>query len=81
MRFVSASLVTQFVIFAGTVAAVDMPPLPQIVARFAETTDLWQAIFIGNFLPGRRFYPINAPVSEAWIDFIRQNGAQKIYEG
>lgn len=48
--------------------------MPNIVARFPETKDLWNGLYFGSFLPGYHFWPIDSPVSEPWRNFLAAEG-------
>lgn len=48
--------------------------IPEIVGRFQESKDLWNAAHVGRYLPGYHFYPIDDVVSAAWQRYVRTHG-------
>ena len=48
--------------------------MPDIVARFEETTDLWKELHHFNRLPGHYSVPTNTQTTNSWIEFVQTNG-------
>lgn len=54
--------------------------MPEAVARFEETRDLWEYLHAGA-LPGKYYEPLRGPPSESWLQFVREKGDELFKEG
>lgn len=48
--------------------------MPEIVAQFRETKDLWTELNHFNRLPGHHSYPPNTQTTNGWAQFVQTNG-------